>query len=86
MTKLARYLTAAALTLAAILVLDPSGQIPLGALRGAGLLTDLACVTCGAAGVSALLSGGTIAVLLWTQSSFLAASTCLALCTAALTT
>lgn len=87
MTTRIRRLLAAGAAAGAALALTPGAFEPLGALAGAGILTDLACISCGAAGVSALLSGGvTLAAVMWSQSVFLAASTCVAVCAAALTT
>ncbi|MGD8320492.1 MAG: hypothetical protein PVJ02_08560 [Gemmatimonadota bacterium] len=81
--------TGVAVLAAALLALLPKGigSASIGSLYGAGILSDLACVTCGAAGVAAILSGGvTLATFLWAQASFVGTTTCLAVCTAALTT
>lgn len=87
MTPRIRRFLALGAALVALLAMAPAGGDTLAGLTGMGILTDLACISCGAAGVSALLSGGvSIAAVLWTQSVFLAASTCVAVCAAALTT
>ncbi|HSG09744.1 MAG TPA: hypothetical protein VLA36_15385 [Longimicrobiales bacterium] len=86
MTKSIHGMAWAGALILAIAAAGPIGVAgaPLDRLVGAGLGTVLGCVGCGAAGVYAVLSGVSLATILWSEAAFAAGTACIGVCAAAL--
>lgn len=62
-----------------------AGTPALGALYGGGIVPILACVACAGGGLASLMTGGSLAWVIWTMGGTAVAMGCAASCIAAVT-